>query len=86
MRGAGGHVGRLPAADKAGPVGLLDMDNHAVTETRQRGSSRALLPLLSPSLHMVVASDTSTASSMSCFGAETRILDSSIALTYTDIA
>lgn len=38
VRGAGGHVGRLPATDEAGTVGLLDLANHAVTVTSQRGA------------------------------------------------
>lgn len=36
VRGAGGRLGRLPAAHEAAPVGLLDMADHAVTESDHR--------------------------------------------------
>lgn len=37
VRGAGGRFGCLPAAHETAPVGLLDMADHAVTETDHRG-------------------------------------------------
>lgn len=43
MRGAGARSVRLPAAHETPSVGLLDLADHAVTETDQRGRRGAFL-------------------------------------------